>query len=106
MRHVRLKQLVTYKYGRSKKAKQIYQKKKSDAIYFGKRSGSISTMELGKMFHTSWGILDPTFEWDRRMNRVQWSFWNGNIVTTKFALLKNLTVPRWFVKLKRKEIKR
>ncbi|PGS79310.1 hypothetical protein COC69_12575 [Bacillus cereus] len=47
--------------------------------------------------------LDPTFKWDRKMGRVQWSFENGNTKTTMFALLKYPTALRWLdVKLKRK----
>ncbi|PEF84904.1 hypothetical protein CON51_24260 [Bacillus thuringiensis] len=32
--------------------------------------------------------LDPTFEWEREMNRVQWSYVNRTTHTTRFALLK------------------
>ncbi|MEK5251330.1 hypothetical protein MKX66_27790 [Bacillus sp. FSL R9-9530] len=32
--------------------------------------------------------LDPTFEREREMNRVQWSYVNRNTHTTRFALLK------------------
>lgn len=47
--------------------------------------------------------LDPTFKWDRKMRRVQWSFENEDTQTTMFALLKYPTVPRWInVKLNRK----
>lgn len=89
MRHRRFKQYIFYKYKNGEKAKGIYKKKKSEAIHFAKLCGSsISTMELGISFFTSQGVLDPTFKWDRRMNRVEWSYANGNTVTTKFALLK------------------
>lgn len=32
--------------------------------------------------------LDPTFEWEREMNRVQWLYVNRTTHTTRFALLK------------------
>ncbi|MGW5955980.1 hypothetical protein [Bacillus mycoides] len=32
--------------------------------------------------------LNPTFEWEREMNSVQWSYVNSNTHTTRFALLK------------------
>ncbi|WP_410991140.1 hypothetical protein [Bacillus cereus] len=49
-------------------------------------------------------VHDPTFRWDRRMGRVQWSFVHENTETTMFALLKYHQIPRWIrVKLNRKE---
>ncbi|AHZ49061.1 hypothetical protein P4H56_33145 [Bacillus cereus] len=48
--------------------------------------------------------LDSTFNWDRVMGRVCWSFVNGDTETTMFALLKYTKIPRWIaVRLKRKE---
>ncbi|MDP7979128.1 hypothetical protein [Bacillus multifaciens] len=66
MRHRRSRQCITYKYGNNKKAKDICKAKKNAAIHFAKLLGSsISTIELGRMFYTSQGVLDPTFKWVR-----------------------------------------
>ncbi|MDI6680151.1 hypothetical protein QMA02_30870 [Bacillus wiedmannii] len=32
--------------------------------------------------------LDPTFKWNREIGIVTWSFWIGNIETTRCAVLK------------------
>ncbi|MDR4151138.1 hypothetical protein P4V72_32320 [Bacillus thuringiensis] len=62
------------------------------------------TIKENKMLWPYKDKLDPTFKWDRRMGRVQWSFENGNTKSTMFALLTYPTgVPRWFMKLNREE---
>lgn len=66
MRHRRLKQYITYKYGNDRDSKRIHQNRKHLAINFAKQLGkSISTMKDGELYFTSEGILDPTFKWHR-----------------------------------------
>ncbi len=66
MRHRRLKQCITYKYGKNRDSKYIYQDKKRFAIKCAKQVGeSISTMQSGKLYFESEGVLDPTFKWHR-----------------------------------------
>lgn len=42
------------------------------------RFTNITIKELRELY-IEYGILDPTFKWDRRMERVQWSYVNGII---------------------------
>ncbi|MEC5308059.1 hypothetical protein [Bacillus thuringiensis] len=77
MRHRRLKQCITYKYGKNRDSKYIYRDKKRFAIKCAKQIGeSISTMQSGKLHFESEGVLDPTFKWHRKYNNV--SYGNGD----------------------------
>lgn len=90
MRHTRNRQLA---------------KLHNEPMWFWKKEGT-DDIRLQRLW-MKMGVqpkLDPTFKWDRKMGRVEWSFKTGRTKTTMFALLKHPTVPRWFkVKIDRKE---
>lgn len=97
MRHSRIKQLALYVYQGST---ERYKNFKNQRCSCGTKN---LTIDENVKFQPYCKTIDPTFKWDRRMGRVQWSFETGNTQTTMFALLKYPTVPRWFrVKLDRK----
>jgi hypothetical protein len=77
MRHRRLKQLVTYKYGKGIKAQKKYDDKRVDALHFATLNGrSVSAITTGKQVFIQKGVLDPTFQWHRDFE----GFKNDNIV--------------------------
>lgn len=77
MRHRRLKQLVTYKYGKGKEAKDKYDEKRVKALHFSTLNGhSVSAIATGKQVFIKKGVLDPTFMWHRDFE----GFINDNIV--------------------------
>ncbi|QWH10332.1 hypothetical protein EXW38_02500 [Bacillus mycoides] len=80
MRCARSKQLALY----------VYQGSTERYKKFKKLRGSMGNLKIDENVTLSpyCNALDLTFKWERKMNRIQWSYVNGNTTTTRFALLK------------------
>lgn len=80
MRYARSKQLALY----------VYQGSTERYKEFKKLRGSMGNLKIDENVTLSpyCNALDITFKWEREMNRVHWSYVNGNKETTRFALLK------------------
>ncbi|PHC86060.1 hypothetical protein COF42_17260 [Bacillus wiedmannii] len=80
MRYARSKQLALY----------VYQGSTERYKEFKKLRGSMGNLKIDENVILSpyCNALDITFKWERKMNRVQWSYVNRTTHTTRFALLK------------------